>query len=76
MAKHPTKIDDMVKLAIICPKCLKATEQTVGWLASHDGLACGNCGVSINLKAGANRAFIEQFVRYCALADREARRLD
>lgn len=61
---------DSAKLTVECPKCGESTEQTVGWLADHDRLACVHCGFSIDLEVSNDRARAQEFDKVCTQLDR------
>ena len=49
---------------IHCPRCGKATEKAVAWLATHDRLRCATpqCRAIINLESPKYRPLIEKLV--------------
>jgi len=58
-----------ISFAINCPHCGHNTPQTVAWLAVHNQMPCGACGLSINLESGQNAAVIERLAQECLRLD-------
>ncbi len=56
---------------MLCPRCGKATEKPVAWLAASKTLACAtsDCGNVIDLKSPDNAALIQKLADQCADLD-------
>jgi hypothetical protein len=61
---------------VLCEKCGHRTPQTVAWLTVHNNMACGSCGVVVNLEGGQIAATIVKLAEQCAELDRLASKRD
>lgn len=56
---------ETVKAKIVCSQCGGESDQTVGWLKSHDLFDCPTCGETADLTTPEWKAKVQSYIDAC-----------